>query len=189
MDNRFLFAFGPHAERPGRLAIVRVGGHREPGETAWECAAREALEETGLSITPLPVRETLLWSRAKGELEPLPALSELLPSAGPRPLLVLPRADQPGAPVNVMYLVQAQGVPAPLDVRGLLLLTPAEILTLNRRPTTLDEFLAAGGQAFTHEAFPAEWILEPGLQFQLLARLLEAGQPDVTALATVREKR
>lgn len=37
-----------------RLGIwVQPGGHIDPGETPWEAAAREAVEETGLSVTPI----------------------------------------------------------------------------------------------------------------------------------------
>jgi 8-oxo-dGTP pyrophosphatase MutT (NUDIX family) len=175
VDGRFVFAFGPHSERPGRLAVVRVGGHREEGETPWACAVREALEETGLTITPMPVKETLLLRRAAGTFEPVEAKL-----GHPRPLLILPREDRPGAPVNVMYLVQADGVPAPLDVQGLLLLTPEEVLGLCHRPATLRSFLDADGQALMREPLPLDWILEPVLQFQLLARLLEIGHPDLT---------
>lgn len=177
IDERFLFAFGPHSERPGRLAIIRVGGHREDGETPWACAVREAMEETGLSIEPLPVGKTMVWHPAKGVLEPFQTSGASL--GEPRPLLVLPREDRPGAPANVMYLVRAHGSPAPLDVCGLLLLTPGEVLALNRRTTTLREFLDAGGQAFMREPFPPDWSLEPVLQLQLLARLLEADHPDL----------
>jgi 8-oxo-dGTP pyrophosphatase MutT (NUDIX family) len=112
IEGRYLFAFGPHSERPGRLAIVRVGGHREDGETAWECAVREAMEETGLTIAPVAVHQTLLGRRADGALE--------------------------------------------------------------------REFQEAGGQALMREVFPGEWVLEPALQLQLLARLLEIGDPDLT---------
>ncbi|BFT73587.1 hypothetical protein [Paenibacillus sp. P36] len=35
------------------LAIVRLGGHREGAETAWECAQREVLDESQMRITPL----------------------------------------------------------------------------------------------------------------------------------------
>ncbi|HYF79775.1 MAG TPA: NUDIX domain-containing protein [Symbiobacteriaceae bacterium] len=176
VDGHFVFAFGPHSERPGRLAVVRVGGHREDGETPWACAVREAMEETGLSIRPLPVGETLRWGRAAGTLEPTE--TQL---GDPRPLLILPREDGPGAPVNVMYLVQADGVPAPLNVQGLLLLTPKEVLGLCHQPATLRTFLAGGGQALMRDPFPIDWALEPALQLQLLARLLATGHHDLTA--------
>ncbi|HWI60463.1 MAG TPA: NUDIX domain-containing protein [Symbiobacteriaceae bacterium] len=151
IGERFLFVFGPNPAGD-RLAIVRVGGHREPGETAWECAAREALEETGLTIEALPVSTGPDWH------EP-----------GPRPLLVLPRDTG----VTVMFLARAEGAPQPCsEVQGLLLLSREEILALCAQPTTLQAFLDAGGQAWMRRPYPPEMILEPVLQCRLLARLL-----------------
>lgn len=167
IGDRFLFVFGPNPAGD-RLAIVRVGGHREPGETAWECAAREALEETGLTIEALPVGATL-----SGSLEPC-AWEE----PGPRPLLVLPRESG----VTVMFVARAAGAPSPCsEVRGLLLVSRAEVLALSERPTTLQEFLDAGGQAWMRKPYPPEMVLEPALQFRLLARLLADGHPDLMA--------
>jgi 8-oxo-dGTP pyrophosphatase MutT (NUDIX family) len=40
--------------RHRRLGIwVQPGGHIDPGETPWEAARREAIEETGLAVRPL----------------------------------------------------------------------------------------------------------------------------------------
>src|SRR3954471_23730683 len=52
LDGRFPFVLGT-TPAGDRLAVVRVGGHREAGESPWQCAAREVLEEAGLSIQPI----------------------------------------------------------------------------------------------------------------------------------------
>lgn len=104
IDRRFLFVFGPNPQS-GRLVILRVGGHRENGEAPWDCAAREALEETGLTISPLEPAETLIWQDGFA-----PFARE---GAAPRPFLVLPRAG--GADCNVMFLATAAGTPAPCN--------------------------------------------------------------------------
>lgn len=61
-----------------RLGVVRVGGHREPGESSCDCARREALEEAGLRIEflrpPMTYRATMNNVSRK-----------LLPEAWPNP--------------------------------------------------------------------------------------------------------
>ena len=48
----FPFQVGP-TKTGETLGVVRLGGHREAHETGWECAAREALEEASIRVTPL----------------------------------------------------------------------------------------------------------------------------------------
>lgn len=167
VDDRYLFVFGPNPTRD-KLSVLRVGGHLEPGESHWECAAREAMEETGLVISPVDAPETLTAGRPFAGFRPF-----IWNGPGPRPLLVLPRSADPDAPCNVMYLARASGAPRPChEVDGLLLLRPDEACALCARPTTLAEFQAAGGQAIMRRPYSPDLILEPALQLRLLSELL-----------------
>ncbi len=51
LDGRFPFIVGPTPDGD-RLAVVRLGGHREAGESPWQCAAREVMEESGVIRIP-----------------------------------------------------------------------------------------------------------------------------------------
>ena len=51
VDGRFAFMLDPTPDGAS-LAVVRLGGRREPGETPWQCAEREVHEEAGLRISP-----------------------------------------------------------------------------------------------------------------------------------------
>ncbi len=48
----FPFQIGP-TKSGTTLGVVRLGGHKDSGETGWECAAREAYEEATLRLTPI----------------------------------------------------------------------------------------------------------------------------------------
>lgn len=48
MDNRLLMGLRSSGVQRGTWCVP--GGHLEPGETPAECAARELLEETGVSV-------------------------------------------------------------------------------------------------------------------------------------------
>ena len=177
LDGRFPFMVGPTA-RGDALGVVRLGGHREPGESAWDCAAREVREEAGLRIQPIAPPATYWfedgdaadalvpgdWPVAQGEAAPLVAIRKNVGAA---------RRLMP------MYLARAVGDPQPLaETRGLLLLSPAEIRALVAAPTTLDQFLRTSGRALLRDSLPAHLPLEPFLQLRLLAALL-ARHPDL----------
>src|SRR3954464_12516001 len=49
LDGRFPFMVGPTRDGD-RLAVVRLGGHREAGESPWQGAARGWLGGSGLPI-------------------------------------------------------------------------------------------------------------------------------------------
>lgn len=163
VQERYLFVFGPNPSGD-KLAIVRVGGHREPGEDPHQCALRETLEETGLTAElehppgTWQVSPDSTWA-------PLSWASDDLP-----PWLVLERDT---GEANLMYMARASGQPQPCaEVRGLLLLTSEEVVRLCRQSVTLDQFLADGGIALMRTPYPGGMLLEPARQMRLLATLL-----------------
>ncbi len=70
INGGLLFVIGP-TPTGQRLAIVRLGGHCEAGETAWQCAAREVAEEASLVIRPCrpPATYWLDRERTSGQIQ------------------------------------------------------------------------------------------------------------------------
>jgi 8-oxo-dGTP pyrophosphatase MutT (NUDIX family) len=175
LDGRFPFVVGltPAGDR---LAVVRLGGHREAGESPWQCAARELLEESGLTIEALapPCTYWLAPERAAPEQDGLvPGAWPSEPKAPHPPLFVVRGTATQADRLSVMYLARAEGTPEPLnEVRGLLLLAPAEVFTLVNRSVTLAQHLRAGGRAILLDDVPYDLPLFPHLQLQVLAALL-----------------
>ncbi len=171
LHGRWLFTIGVRP-REGRIPIVRVGGHCEADESGWQCAAREACEETGLRITPLAAPATYAadWEHLDDDLH------EIAWPGGqsPAPVLVITHRRGDEAHCSLMYLAGAKGSPAPsAEVKGLLLLDDAEVQRLCRQPLTLGEYLRAGGRAVLSAEFDTQLELEPFAQLRCLARLLE----------------
>lgn len=178
LDGRFPFMVGP-TPRGDRLAVVRLGGHREGRETPWECAAREAREEAGLAIRPLAPPRTYWFRDGRDPAARAPGDRRSAGLGAVAPLLVIQGSGARAGRLMPMYLASAAGVAAPLaETRGLLLLSPTEVSRLARAPLTLDGYLRAGGRALLREDLPAHLPLEPFLQLRLLATLLER-HPDL----------
>jgi len=174
VDGRFAFAVGPTTDGTS-LAVYRLGGRREPGETPWQCAERELLEEAGLRIHPRTPPRTY-WFQLCDDASQIDALVERhwppRPEA-PTPIFV---ARGIGANVNrlsAMYLAIAEGSPEPLnETHGLIFLTPAEVFAILNRPLTLRQYLRAGGRVILRPGLPDHLPLEPHLQLQVLGLLL-----------------
>jgi 8-oxo-dGTP pyrophosphatase MutT (NUDIX family) len=167
---RFVFMVGLPLPEHDRLGVVRLGGHREPGETAWACAVREVAEESGMTGYPLAPPATY-WIGPAQEPATLAAASwSAEPGEPAAPLLVAWRSDAGRRRLSVMYLVRAEGMPAPAaETQGLLLVHPDEVLRLARERLSLATFLRDGGQAVLRVPLASDLPLEPRLQLLALA--------------------
>jgi ADP-ribose pyrophosphatase YjhB (NUDIX family) len=183
---RFVFMVGP--TRPGdRLGVVRLGGHVEAGETAWQCAMREVREEASVPIELLPPPATY-WVGPEPERDetavagPWP-LATGEPAA---PLLVAWRHGTQSPPrraLSVTYLARTEHDPRPAgEALGLLWLSLPEMQWLIRERPTLADLLRRGGRATLLPGFPVDLPLEPFLQLRALSILLER-HPDLAPLA------
>lgn len=172
IDGYYLFAIGlrPHN---GHIPVVRLGGHREEGETGWQCAVRELYEEANLQIQPLLPQTTYLcdWDHIDGELQDIKWQHKV--EVEPIPILVVNYCRGGQRYLSLMYLAQAEAFPKPSsEVKGLLLPTPEEIHRLCEKPATLEEYLCRGGKAILNAKFDTSLILEPFVQLRLLSRIL-----------------
>jgi 8-oxo-dGTP pyrophosphatase MutT (NUDIX family) len=177
LEGRFPFVLGP-TPCGDRLAVIRLGGHREAGETPWQCVVREALEEAGLMLRPCRP-PTTYWVDARHDR--LDSRLDWRPSKPDEPQPLLFRVGEDGR-VSAMYLALAEGKPEPRgEVRALLLLTPEEVRRVAVSPLTLAQLRAAGGVVLARDRLPEHLPLEPFPQIRLLAQAL-ALHPDLPAL-------
>jgi hypothetical protein len=178
VDGLLPFVVGP-TPVGGRLAVIRLGGHREPHETPWECAAREVREEASLTVCPV-APPTTYWLEPARDQSSLDAAGWPYPVAGDTaPILVAWRTEGGERKYSLMYLAVAAGTPVPAtETQGLLLLRRSDVLALVREPATLGEFLRSGGQAVLRAELPLDLPLEPFLQLRVLAALLDR-HPDL----------
>ena len=127
-----------------------VGGGQEVGETIWDTAAREALEEVGVPVELVPAPATWLVEEG-GDPRPIacgPGIPPLLVERWERALPDVPFEDGlPTGPYDhvVTFLANPTGPLEPGDVRALLLLPVAELAALERTPTVA-EVQRAGGE-------------------------------------------
>lgn len=136
------------SELAGRaLRLAGVGGGQEPGETIWDCAAREAREETGVRVDLVPSPRTWFYDVQLDRIEPVKCVDELPPLLVERRRLDEP--CEPGLPTGpylygATFLGRAAEPPRPGgDVTALLLLPPDR---WPKRPVSLGDLLAAGGE-------------------------------------------
>lgn len=173
LDGLYPFAVGARPYN-GRIPIVRLGGHREERETGWQCAEREVYEETTLRIKPLtpPVTYLANGDQLEAELQEIHWRFET--QQEPIPLLVVAYRREDRTLLSLMYLAQADGLPAPsAEIKGLLLLKEKDIHRLCRGALTLEQYLSSGGKALLNHEFDRSLILEPFAQLRLLAKVLK----------------
>lgn len=189
LDGLYPFAIGAKLHN-GSIPVIRLGGHVEADETAWECAQREVLEEAAVTIQPLPVRKTYLV-RAGGEnlaLEEIPWERD-----SPQPILVVAYGVDRTSGVNhfpdtslvgiaerpllsVMFLARTEALPRPSgEVQGILLLDAERIRQICAETVTLDQYRQGGGKALLQGKFDGSRPLEPFIQLRIFAEMLQAG--------------
>jgi len=173
VDQRIPFVIGPTADGVA-LAIVRVGGHRQEGESAWDCVRRKAFEEAGIRINP--VRHARWTYRAiAGTPQPVLVGRDLAPGGEgrePPPLLVMARRDRT-QPTSVMYLAISRDEPVPgPEAKGLVLLRRSDVVLLCDQTLTLRQFAEMGGTAKLREPLEPSLPLWPFGQLRLLRDIL-----------------
>jgi ADP-ribose pyrophosphatase YjhB (NUDIX family) len=173
IDGCYVFAIGP-TPSGNALAVFRLGGHREAHETVWQCAAREAYEEACIQIQPLSP-PTTYWMDANDVDVHIQSAAWPFESVGePLPFCVVSLQKEGTQQFSVMYLAQADEPPAPAsEIRGLLLLTPADVLKVVYESVTLQRYLCEGGKAILQADFDEYLPLKPLLQLRMLARILQ----------------
>jgi NUDIX domain len=182
IDGRFAFMVGPTRQGTS-LAVVRLGGHLEEGESPMACAIREVHEEASVRISLISPPATYWFypdqdpARLLPGLPPVAAVGPTDASEGDSgqvaPVLVVKGSAEQTERLSLMYLANADGEPAPAsEAGGLLLLTSEEILRLTCSQVTLNQYMRAGGHARLRDGLPGHLPLEPHLQLRLLALLL-----------------
>jgi ADP-ribose pyrophosphatase YjhB (NUDIX family) len=159
----------------GQTPIIRLGGHLQGQETAWQCAEREVYEEAALRIRPL-IPETTYWVDGD-QSEPVlrDAHWRHKPNQAANPILVVAYRREHQTLLSLMYLAEADELPTPSKgVKGLLLLNARDVQRLCAQPMTLEEYLQSGGHAILRAEFDRSLILEPFIQLRLLARILQS---------------
>src|SRR5688572_5914342 len=174
VDGRFAFAVGPTPDGEG-LAVYRLGGHREAGETPWQCTERELLEETGLRIAPVAPPCTY-WLQLPDDTPEHDSLVDRRWPAEPEtpaPILVARGIGENVNRLSAMFLATAEGTPQPLnESHGLIFLTPTEVFAILNRPITLRQYLHSGGRAILRSKLPEHLPLVAHLQLRVLPALL-----------------
>lgn len=156
-----------------RLAVVRLGGHREPEESPWECAAREVREEASIQVTPVRPPATY-WLSLPGDIAEMePREWNCGASDEEAPLLVVEDPSRGPDRLSVMFLARADSLPIPSgESKGLVLLRLVDVHSVATGTMTFGEYRASGGRAIVRDPLPDTLVLEPFLQLRALALLL-----------------
>jgi hypothetical protein len=177
-NKRMAFMMGPTVDQSA-LAIVRLGGHREGSETAWECAQREVIEESQMRITSLTPSMTFYCPNTKFdieiELEPLAKYK--YPSIEPRPLIIGHQNSKHS--ITPIFLASSDDEPVPsMETKALIFLTRKDVICLCSETLTLNEFQNRGGKVLVSQHIDGDLPLRPFGHLIMLSMILEQ-YPDV----------
>lgn len=132
--DRYVFCYGPNAS--GSIYVLRIGGHVEAGESPWACAAREAKEEAGVTVTQV---KATVGVRTEGIDDPVqqlpgPIRVEGYPEEKP---IVLGGQLVPGERKSTLFLAETDEQARPSgEIFGLVRLTTEQVVELASTPLT-----------------------------------------------------
>ncbi len=166
----FVFQTGLN-RRGDALGVVRLGGHVERGETAIECAKREASEEGCVDIDVESVTGTWSYVPAGDDFELSPVDDELVQ---PTPLLIASMA--PGRGLSVTYFACCTTEPRPgHETQAIIFLTTTDVEWITTEKVRLADFLGRGGRITEAVDLPRGLLLQPHGQLRALGQLLRVG--------------
>lgn len=135
-SGKFVFCYGPHHASNG-VYVLRIGGHRESGESAWVCAAREAQEEASAVVRQIPANvsvQTIGTSGAECAISTLPTSAIVEGHPEERPLVV-GRCSESEPIITTLFLAETDGESRPNnEVFGLVKLTKEEVIEVAHKP-------------------------------------------------------
>lgn len=159
----FVFQVGPTKEGD-KLGVVRLGGHREDNETAWDTAQREVFEEAQVKISPFSSNTTFYLSEWNEE----PTKVKINESIAP----ILIKGNEESL-YTIMYLSDSSTLPTPSsESKGLLLLSPANVHLICRKKISLSDYQKLGGVSIIKSEIDTNLTLKPFPQLLFLSRLL-----------------
>ncbi|WLR57483.1 NUDIX hydrolase [Mesobacillus subterraneus] len=160
----FPFQVGP-TRKGDKLGVVRLGGHREDGESAQDTAIREVFEESSMEIELVNSPITFFKREWNDTAIKIRSSEDIAP--------ILLKGTDPTAS-TAMYLAYSNTAPVPSsETNGLLLLSREEISLICTQKITLEKFIAQGGKASLSRKINFGLPLEPFPQLLFLAELFE----------------
>ncbi|MEC1970051.1 NUDIX domain-containing protein [Bacillus cereus] len=163
-NNLFVFQVGP-TNKGDTLGVVRLGGHKEDGETAVETAKREVKEEASIDVTILNSPTTFYKENWNAQSKKIKIESEV------NPLLIIDSQDET---LSIMYVAYSRIPPKPSsETNGLLLLSLNDIELICTGKITLNDYINHDGVAILKEKMNKDLVLQPFPQLLFLAEILK----------------
>lgn len=178
-EGYFIFAFGFGSNlNSHELGVIRIGGHREDGETVKDCVRRETKEETSLNCK-------IITSNISYHFDGKNYLT-LNNSHSNAPIFITERNNNK---LSVMYLAQSDDAPTPsAETQGLLLLRQQDIKTICENKITFKDYINIGGKYILTDKlknitdYPSKFTLTPKAQIKFLNYLFELEPKLIKAL-------